>query len=123
MGSVLVADGAVGRRGRRLRRPRRAERGGIAVVELALYLPLLLMLVMGSIDCCAMIYLDHSCCIAGYEGVRERPRRCWREPIAHGEDVSELGPAQVVDRRKIGCREADEVCVEAVANHAAFLHG
>lgn len=55
---------------RRSGRVRATARRGIAVVELALYLPLLLLLVFGSIDCCAMIYLDHSCCIAAYEGAR-----------------------------------------------------
>ncbi len=52
-------------------RPRGAvERRGAAAVELAICLPLLVLLVMASIEACTMIFLDHSLTIASYEGVR-----------------------------------------------------
>lgn len=51
-------------------RIRRRDRQGLAVVELAIYLPLLILLVFGSIDCCTMIYLKHSLTVASYEGAR-----------------------------------------------------
>jgi len=52
-------------------RPRgTAQRRGAAAVELAICLPLLVLLVMASIEACTMIFLDHSLTIASYEGVR-----------------------------------------------------
>ena len=52
-------------------RPRgTVERRGAAAVELAICLPLLVLLVMASIEACTMIFLDHSLTIASYEGVR-----------------------------------------------------
>lgn len=46
------------------------DRRGAALVELAVCLPLLMFLVLGSIDCCTMIFLKHSLSIAAYEGAR-----------------------------------------------------
>jgi TadE-like protein len=43
---------------------------GVAASELALCLPLIVMLVLGSIEACSMIFLHHSLAIASYEGVR-----------------------------------------------------
>jgi Flp pilus assembly protein TadG len=45
-------------------------RSGVAATELALCLPLIVMLVLGSIEACSMIFLNHSLSIASYEGVR-----------------------------------------------------
>ena len=45
-------------------------RRGAAATELALCLPLLVMLVLASIEACTMIFLDHSLTITSYEGVR-----------------------------------------------------
>jgi hypothetical protein len=52
------------------RRRDAAERRGAAAVELAICLPLIVLLVMASIEACTMIFLDHSLTIASYEGVR-----------------------------------------------------
>ncbi|MEX0643420.1 MAG: TadE family protein [Pirellulales bacterium] len=41
-----------------------------AAAELAICLPLLIMLVLASIEACTMIFLDHGLTIASYEGVR-----------------------------------------------------
>jgi hypothetical protein len=46
--------------------PRKAA----AAAELAICLPLMVMLVLGSIETCSMIYLRHSLTIASYEGAR-----------------------------------------------------
>lgn len=48
----------------------RPERRGVAATELALTLPLIVMLVLGSLEACSMIFLNHSLSIASYEGVR-----------------------------------------------------
>jgi Flp pilus assembly protein TadG len=53
-----------------IRRRRAAGRRAAAAVELAICLPLLVLLVMASIEACTMIFLDHSLTIASYEGVR-----------------------------------------------------
>jgi TadE-like protein len=47
-----------------------AARRAVAAVELAVCLPLLVLLVMASIEACTMIFLDHSLTISSYEGVR-----------------------------------------------------
>lgn len=48
------------------RRTRRAA----AAAELALTLPLIVFLLLASLEACSMIFLDHSLTIASYEGVR-----------------------------------------------------
>jgi len=48
---------------------KRSRKAG-AVVELAVSLPLLFLLVMGSIETCTMIFLDHSLTVTAYEGIR-----------------------------------------------------
>jgi hypothetical protein len=53
-----------------IRRRRASDRRAAAAVELAICLPLLVLLVMASIEACTMIFLDHSLTIASYEGVR-----------------------------------------------------
>ncbi len=45
-------------------------RRAAAAAELAICLPLLVMLVLASIEACTMIFLDHGLTIASYEGVR-----------------------------------------------------
>jgi hypothetical protein len=54
----------------KIRQPGAAPRRGAAAVELAICLPLIVLLVMASIEACTMIFLDHSLTIASYEGVR-----------------------------------------------------
>jgi Flp pilus assembly protein TadG len=43
---------------------------GAAAAEMAICLPLMVMLVLGSIETCSMIYLRHSLTIASYEAAR-----------------------------------------------------
>jgi hypothetical protein len=49
---------------------RKATRRAAAVAELAICLPLIVLLLMASIEACSMIFLDHGLTIASYEGVR-----------------------------------------------------
>jgi hypothetical protein len=54
------------------RRPPRqiATRRAAAAAELAICLPLIMFLLLASLEACSMIFLDHSLTIASYEGVR-----------------------------------------------------
>ena len=54
----------------RLGENRRTARSGAAVAELAICLPLFVLLVLASIEACSMIFLNHGLTIASYEGVR-----------------------------------------------------
>lgn len=49
---------------------RRAARRGVAVVELALTLPVLVMFVLGSIEICNMIFLRQALVTTSYEAAR-----------------------------------------------------
>ena len=49
---------------------RKSERRGAAVVEFAVCLPVLLVLVLGSIECTSMIFLSQSLNVVAYEGAR-----------------------------------------------------
>ncbi len=51
------------------RSPSRSRRGA-AAAELAICLPLIVFLLLASLEACSMIYLDHGLSIASYEGVR-----------------------------------------------------
>lgn len=52
------------------RRSRKPARRAAAAAELAICLPLIVFLLLASIEACSMIFLDHSLTIASYEGVR-----------------------------------------------------
>lgn len=54
----------------RNRKPKRPTRKGAAVAELAVCLPAIVMLVMGAIECCNMIFLRQSLHVTAYEGIR-----------------------------------------------------
>ena len=47
-----------------------ARRRGVAATEFAVCLPVLVLLVLGMIECCTMIFLKQSLTVAAYEGVR-----------------------------------------------------
>ncbi|MEX2092871.1 MAG: TadE family protein [Pirellulales bacterium] len=51
-------------------RPRIVARRAAAAAELAICLPLIVFLLLASLEACTMIFLDHSLTIASYEGVR-----------------------------------------------------
>ncbi|MCP4783785.1 MAG: pilus assembly protein [Fuerstiella sp.] len=47
-----------------------SNRRGTAATELAVCLPILLVLIIGTIEACSMVYLKQSLSVAAYEGVR-----------------------------------------------------
>lgn len=59
------------RRNRVRRSSQRGNRRGSATVELALVLPALLALTLGTIDVCTTIFLRESAVLAAYEGARQ----------------------------------------------------
>jgi Flp pilus assembly protein TadG len=54
---------------RRQRHPHRDRRGG-ALVEFAVCLPVIVVLVLGAIECCSMIFVNQSLHVVAYEGIR-----------------------------------------------------
>jgi Flp pilus assembly protein TadG len=49
---------------------RRRKRRGVAATEFAVCLPIVVLLVVGTIEACSMIFLKQSLAIAAYEGAR-----------------------------------------------------
>ena len=49
---------------------RHNNRRGVAATEFAVCLPVIVLLVLGMIECCTMIFLKQSLTIASYEGIR-----------------------------------------------------
>lgn len=62
---------------------------GVAAVELAVCLPLLVMLIMSSIHASSMIYLNQSLTVSAYEGVRSAIQ-------VDGTDASSAAAAQAI---------------------------
>ena len=60
----------------------RQPRQGVAAVELALCMPLIMLLLLGTIDACSMIFMKQSLTIAAYEGARTS--------VIPGADASEI---------------------------------
>ena len=60
-------DFSIDRQNQNRKRPDR--RSGVAAVELAVCLPILLLLFVGMIETCTMIFLKQSLAIAAYEGM------------------------------------------------------
>ncbi|MDA0659659.1 MAG: TadE/TadG family type IV pilus assembly protein [Planctomycetota bacterium] len=48
----------------------RRHRRGISIVELSLFLPVIILIALGTLETCSMIYLKQSLEIAAYEGAR-----------------------------------------------------
>lgn len=48
----------------------KAGRRGVAATELAVCLPIIVLLVLGTIEACTMVFLKQSLTVASYEGVR-----------------------------------------------------
>jgi Flp pilus assembly protein TadG len=53
-----------------LRSNRKRSRSGVAAAELAVCLPIIVLLVVATIEACSMVFLKQSLTIAAYEGVR-----------------------------------------------------
>lgn len=79
----------------RNRRPKRSPRSGVAVSELAVCLPVLVLIVFGSIQATNLIYLQHAATSAAYEGMLEVGR-----PNATNSSVA-TRIQQVLDAREL----------------------
>jgi hypothetical protein len=75
----------------------RANRRAVAASELAVCLPVLVLLVLAMIESCTMIFLKQSLTVAAYEGVREA-----LEPAAQTADVQSKCDGVLADRRVQG---------------------
>jgi len=89
--SALTRRGRVKRRGQR---HRDADRGGLAVVELALVLPVMFILVFGSLEICQRLLLRQAAVVSAYESARLAARR-----TVNADRVVSRGEALLVDRR------------------------
>jgi hypothetical protein len=79
------------------RRRTNPNRRGVAATELAVCLPVIVLLVLGTIECCTMIFLKQSLTVAAYEGVRMGIR-----PNASAADVQTTCDGILKDRRVQG---------------------
>lgn len=59
---------------RRIKRNRSGRRRGVAAVEFAVCLPVIILIVFGSIEASSFIFLKQSLSVAAYEGIREAVR-------------------------------------------------
>jgi hypothetical protein len=75
----------------------RANRRAVAASELAVCLPVLVLLVLAMIESCTMIFLKQSLTVAAYEGVREA-----LEPAADAIGVRAKCDGVLTDRRVQG---------------------
>ncbi len=75
------------------------DRKGAAVAELAVCLPVLLVLVLGAIECTSMIFLDQSLNVVAYEGVRTAILNSGTTEQAR-ERMQEV----IAERKLVGCR-------------------
>jgi Flp pilus assembly protein TadG len=74
--------------------PRSTPRRGVAASELAVCLPVLVLLVLAMIESCTMIFLKQSLTVAAYEGVRAAI-----EPSAKASNVNGAANGVLTDRR------------------------
>jgi Flp pilus assembly protein TadG len=73
------------------------RRRGVAATEFAVCLPVVVLLVLGMIECCTMIFLKQSLTVAAYEGVRTA-----LEDRAVGADVLRTSQQILTQRRVQG---------------------
>lgn len=79
------------------RRPRPTLRRGVAAAEFAVCLPMLLLLLLGMLECCTMIFLKQSLAVAAYEGAHTA-----LAPGATDADVQTAATGILTDRRVNG---------------------
>ncbi len=84
-------------RARTIRNHRSSRRSGIATVELAFVLPVMLILVLGTIEVCQRIFLRQSSLLVAYEGARLAARS-----ITSTDDVKSRCYSMLEQRRVVG---------------------
>lgn len=84
-------------RRRRIHVDQPRSRRAIAASELAVCLPVLVLLVLAMIECCTMIFLKQSLTVASYEGIRNAI-----EPNATTATVQAAATGVLADRRVNG---------------------
>ena len=76
---------------------RHQRRRGLSITEMALCLPILLLIGLGTIEACSMIYLKQSLEIAAYEGVRVALNPAAETLNVEGQCVQILSDRRVAD--------------------------
>lgn len=73
----------------RIRIKHAGQRRGVAAVEFAVCLPVLVLVIIGSIEACTMVFLKESLTVAAYEGSRAalKPGASAEDVIARCEEV------------------------------------
>lgn len=73
------------------RRGRRNERRGAAATELAICMPVIVLLIFASIECCSMLFVDEALHVACYESLRVAIQKdgVASDAIVRGEEVLE----------------------------------
>ena len=74
---------------------RKRVRSGVATAELAVCLPVIVLMVIATVEACSMVYLKQTLSIAAYEGVRTA--------IMAGATEADVGAAcdQILDDRRV----------------------
>lgn len=75
----------------------RSSRRGLAATEFAVCLPVLMLLLLGMLECCTMIFLKQSLAVAAYEGAHTA-----LSPEATDADVRRVCEGILADRRVNG---------------------
>lgn len=104
-------------------RPKRSlKRRGVAAVEFAVCLPVLVILVFGSIEASSFIFLKQSLAVAAYEATREavRPGSDSTQAIAQAQNILSTRQVQdatvnVVSGEPAAAQRGQEVIVEVSA--------
>jgi len=85
----------------------RAQRRGVATVELAICLPIMVALTVGTMDLCSMLFIKESITLAAYEGARQGVGRGFTNATARTRVL------EFLDERNIQYASADVVQIDA----------
>ncbi|TWU39071.1 TadE-like protein [Novipirellula aureliae] len=85
----------------------RTGRRGVATVELAICLPIMVALTVGTMDLCSMLFIKESVTLAAYEGARQGVGRGFTNATARARVL------EFLDERNIQYSSADVVQIDA----------
>ncbi|EMI22806.1 TadE family protein [Rhodopirellula maiorica SM1] len=116
------ANGKDTNRHLRINRPRRRSRHAVAAAEFAVCLPILVLLVFGSIEASSFIFLKQALSVAAYEGAREAALSTSTNSAAEDRAINILNARNVrdfavrfPDRSPEQAKRGEEIAVEIVA--------